>query len=111
MKIILTKLKIFLLICLLVIPYFVMAEEKPQALSNQAKVEFYNIGLFHAAKKGKLEQVRYAVENGADVNAADEEGITPLMAAAIGDDFFEPAHEGHLAVVKYLVEQGANVNA
>ena len=112
MKTILSQLKGILVVFLLVLPYFVMAEDKASALSDQDKVEIYNQILFNAVDEGSLEHARYAVENGADVNATDGPGHqTPLMLVAYGG-LFQQAHEGHLAIVKYLVEETeADVNA
>ena len=58
--------------------------------------------LHWAAYGGQYDVVKYLVEHGADVNAKDNNDMTPLMDAA---------QEGHLEVVKYLVEHGADVNA
>jgi ankyrin len=50
----------------------------------------------------RLEVVKLFVKLGADVNAADDYGITALMAAAnIGD----------VAIIQYLVDQGADLGA
>jgi ankyrin repeat protein len=46
--------------------------------------------------------VKLFVERGADVNQADDYGITPLMAAANGGD---------PALIQYLVDVGANLGA
>lgn len=48
------------------------------------------------AANGKI-----ALNNGADINAIDEYGYTPLHSAA---------KNGYLEIVKVLVEQGADVN-
>ena len=58
--------------------------------------------LIEAAKKGDLEQVRDLLDEGADVNAKNGDGLTALMAAA---------ETGNLDVVKFLIEKGADVNA
>ena len=55
-----------------------------------------------AAYYGHLEIVKYLVENGADINAKDNNGWTSLIHAA---------YNGHLEVVKYLVENKADINA
>ncbi len=54
-----------------------------------------------AAGEGELGIVQELVEAGADVNAADESGYTPLM---------EAAREGELRVVRYLLGKGAQVD-
>jgi ankyrin repeat protein len=58
--------------------------------------------LLNACSDGDLEKAKRAIENGADVNAKDEEGWTPLHKASLC---------GHEAVVSLLVEKGAHVNA
>ncbi|XP_028417225.1 uncharacterized protein LOC114541509 [Dendronephthya gigantea] len=58
--------------------------------------------LHSAVAKGKLEIVKYLVENGADVNRPDIDGLTVLHTAV---------SKGTLGIVKYLVEKGAAVNA
>jgi len=44
----------------------------------------------------------FMTENGADINAKDNEGTTPLHYAA---------QQGHLSVVEYLINQKADINA
>ena len=58
-----------------------------------------NEDLFNACKKGDFEAVKNAVSNGANVNAADKEGHTP-----IGHSFFWPD------IVGYLLDHGADVS-
>lgn len=61
------------------------------------------IPMFKAATHNSMEGVKYLIENGADVNAVDKDGKTPLHAVA-GEAFNDE-------MVKALVEYGANVNA
>ena len=50
-----------------------------------------------------LEMVKYLVSQGANVNASDKDGYTPLLLAA--------AVSGNLETVKYLISKGADVDA
>jgi len=58
--------------------------------------------LFLAAGEGRLRAVRYLLDEGADVNARENDGNTALTEAA----FF-----GHIPVIKDLLVRGADVNA
>jgi ankyrin repeat protein len=55
--------------------------------------------LLLASASGNLDAVKNAVNNGADVNAKDEEGVTPLMQAKSAE------------IAQLLISNGANVNA
>ncbi|OQB68781.1 MAG: Phosphocholine transferase AnkX [Spirochaetes bacterium ADurb.Bin133] len=57
--------------------------------------------LMKAAYHGKLNAVKYLLDNGADVKMKDERGNAALLHAAWG---------GHTAVVKELIDRGADVN-
>ena len=60
------------------------------------------MNLYQAAYKGNLDKVRSLINSGADVNPADELGVTtPLWAAA---------QNGHLEVTRLLLDRGANAN-
>src|SRR4026208_2510202 len=56
--------------------------------------------LLTAAHKGDLGEAPRAIEKGADVNAADKDGITPLYRAA---------EKGHQDTVALLLDKGADV--
>ncbi len=58
--------------------------------------------LFLAAGEGRLDVVRYLLDEGADVNARENRGSTALIEAAYG---------GHIEVIKELLLRGAEINA
>ena len=58
--------------------------------------------LFLAAGEGRLEAVRFLLDQGADLNAREQNGRTAVTEAA----FF-----GNISVIKELVLRGADVNA
>jgi len=57
--------------------------------------------LLLGSENGNLGQVRYALERGADINARNNAGVSPIIWAS---------NNGHVEVVKYLLEHGALVN-
>ena len=59
--------------------------------------------LVWAASRGKLARVRELCDWGADVEARDMHGGTPLFIANLGD--------GRLDIMRELMKRGANVNA
>jgi ankyrin repeat protein len=58
--------------------------------------------LFLAAGEGRLNAVRYLLDEGADVNLCGAYGNTALT---------EATYYGHVTVIKELLGRGANVNA
>src|SRR3712207_5168927 len=58
--------------------------------------------LLEAAREGDLVSLRALLDAGADVNAADENGYTPLM---------EAAHAPHPEAVRLLLAAGADLEA
>lgn len=73
-------------------------------ISKGLSKQDYTVFLANIAVLGNVEAVRKALDHGADVNAVDPLGRTPLMYAAATDVL--PLDE-----VKLLVERGANINA
>jgi len=77
-----------------------------QQSSAQGKSEIRDttseVSLIDAALDGNTKQVRLALENGADVNAAQDEGHTALMMAAFN---------GHGKIVELLLDRGARVDS
>lgn len=66
------------------------------------KIRFGSKTLWQIATAGDLDQLENALADGADINAANNSGLTPLMMAA---------YHGRAEMVKALVEHGADVNA
>ena len=66
--------------------------------------EAYTIALLNTVVLGDLKAVRLMLDHGADVNAFDPFGKTPLMYASISDLL-------PVDVVKLLIDRGADVNA
>ena len=68
-------------------------------VNNHKKVDSY------------FEFVQLLIENGADVNKADNEGMTPLMAAVkFGKEKGNKTSIDEKKMIKYLIEHGADVN-
>jgi ankyrin repeat protein len=70
--------------------------------------------LLYAARRGDLAVTRLLVEAGADLEHADADGVTPLLAAILNASIAaargdRPHAREHFAVARYLVERGANV--
>jgi ankyrin repeat protein len=60
-----------------------------------------NIELIQASRKGDLHRVTTLVTAGADINAVDEEGWTPYLAASA---------EGNWKVMKFLQDMGCKTD-
>ena len=74
----------------------------PAALAAQDTLPAADERLLAAAGDGRAEAVRSLLEEGADVNVARGDGLTPLHLAA---------ENGHLAVAEALVAAGAAIDA
>ena len=61
-----------------------------------------NADLLKAAEDGDARRIEERLANGADIEAKDKYGRTPLIIAAV---------EGHVAALKLLLEKGSNVRA
>jgi len=61
-----------------------------------------DISILKAAQDGNIEAVKQAIADGADVNAKNTSGMTPLHWAA---------NRGHEEVAELLISKGADVNA
>ena len=61
-----------------------------------------SLTLIKAARDGDLQQVQELLDNGADVDAKNENGVTALMEAYGG---------GHIEIMKLLLESEADVDA
>jgi len=56
-----------------------------------------------AIREGNIEAAKQAIDDGADVNAKDKRGQTPLLNAA--------PPMGHKEIIELLIAKGADVNA
>ena len=99
---------------------------KPEPPTGKA----LNILIIKAAQEGNIEAVKQHLAAGADVNAKDENGWTPLNSAAVkgrnqivklliekgadlnaGTPLISAATDGHMEVIELLIANGADVNA
>lgn len=94
-------------------PAFVLAAILVCAAPFLGAGDWRNQALFAASAAGDAQGVDDAMSRGADVNARDGSGLTPLMYAARGDHASqrEPAATDHPEVVQRLLAHGADVNA
>ncbi len=70
-------------------------------LDVDAANEYGITALFHAAKEGHYEIVKFLIDNGAEVGLGDRSETNALMNAA---------RNGHYEIVKFLLKSGAEVN-
>jgi len=70
--------------------------------------------LAYAAREGHIDVVRLLVERDANLELADANGMTPLLAAIVNASLFRVSRTGttdHLGVANVLLDVRANVNA
>lgn len=87
-------------------------DRNPNLVNKSVKREGYErdeggTPLHFAVKKGKPEMIKLLIEKGADVNAKDEQGDTPLFAAVCSySEKIKP-----LELMKILLDNGADIHA
>lgn len=67
-----------------------------------------NEKLIKSIENGDLESVKECLKNGADVNARQESGATPLVYAC--ENYLDNGNLANLELVRFLISKGANVN-
>jgi hypothetical protein len=72
------------------------------ATEEQTKPDVLTRELWQIAGSGNVERLEQILAQGADVNAGDRTGVTPLMRAA---------YHGELPMVRALIEHGADLDA
>jgi len=80
--------------------------------SNQIKQKKLNESLFKALEDGDLEKIKLAIKDGADINATNHKGQTPVMIAAenaIHTKFSFKDGMNYHDITNYLMENGANL--
>jgi ankyrin repeat protein len=79
--------------------------------ADLAKGKRFGSAIVRAAKCGRIESVRFLLENGADPNVVGEGGETPLMAALT--DYSSTGREASVRteLASLLIGKGADVNA
>ena len=63
--------------------------------------EFGNTALIKASEKGYMEMVDYLINNGADINYQNKQGLTPAMKAAERNNFY---------VIKLLLDKNVGIS-
>ena len=76
-------------------------ERVKSLISEEIDQDSKNAALQEACSAGQLDIVKFMIENGADVNAKNNSGGTPLNVASQGDN---------RDIVELLIENGANIN-
>jgi len=76
--------------------------KNPDLIKSKDKDGFTALHLAVGAVKNGKETVEFLIAKGADINAGNNDGLTPLHIAAT---------EGKPEIIKILIAKGANVNA
>jgi ankyrin repeat protein len=110
-------------------PRFIPPSESPEGLSRgsgiiragwpEGRGKRYPAGgsktpLLYATREGHLELARLLVDNGASLELADGNGVTPLINAIVNASIIRVNRTGtsdHLDVAQLLLDAGADVNA
>ena len=61
-----------------------------------------NFSIHKAARVGHIKAIKRNLASGTDVNAKNEDGVTPLLVAAVS---------GRKEIIELLIREGADVNA
>jgi len=74
----------------------------PLFIAADAVIAPQNFSIHKAARVGHIKAVKRNLASGTDVNAKDDDGVTPLLVAAVS---------GRKEIIELLIREGADVNA
>jgi len=87
------------------LPLVVMLVERGADVNKRASIYGHTTPLLEAVHSLDLEVVEYLLAHGADPNAGDDDGRTPLMSVS------DNSGEAPFAIVRVLLRAGANPKA